>query len=59
MDGGLWHCIGGSDQDHSQEKEMEKGKMVVWPGLTNSYEKKWKAKEKKKDIPIWMQNFKE
>ena len=20
MDGGLWHCIGGSDQDHSQEK---------------------------------------
>ena len=28
----LWtevHCIGGSDQDHPQEKEMQKGKMVV------------------------------
>ena len=24
MDGGLWHCIGGSDQDHPQEKEMQK-----------------------------------
>ena len=29
MDGGLRHCTGGSDQDHSQEKEMQKGKMVV------------------------------
>ena len=29
MDGGSWHCTGGSDQDHSQEKEMQKGKMVV------------------------------
>ena len=34
-DGGSWHCTGGSDQDHPQEKEMEKGKMVVWGGLTN------------------------
>ena len=33
MDGGLWHCTGGSDQD-PQEKEMQKGKMVVWGGLT-------------------------
>ena len=23
-----------SDQDHPQEKEMQKGKMVVWGGLT-------------------------
>ena len=23
MDGGLWHCIGGSDQDHTQEKEIQ------------------------------------
>ena len=29
MDGGLLHCRGGSDQDHPQEKEMQKGKMVV------------------------------
>ena len=29
MDGGLWHCTGGSDQNHPQEKEMQKCKMVV------------------------------
>ena len=40
MDGGLWHCTGGSDEDHGQEKEMQKAKMVVWGGLTNSWEKK-------------------
>ena len=22
MDGGLWHCTGGSDQDHPQEKQI-------------------------------------
>ena len=40
MDRGLWHCTGGSDQDYPQEKEMQKGKMVVWGGLTNSSEKR-------------------
>ena len=29
MDGGSWHCTGGKDQDHPQEKEMQKSKMVV------------------------------
>ena len=33
MDRDLWHCIGGSDQEHPQEKEMQKGKIVVWEGL--------------------------
>ena len=33
MDGGLWHCTGGSDQDHPQEKEMQKGKVVFWEAL--------------------------
>ena len=33
MDRSLWHCTGGSDQDHPQEKEMQKGKMVIWGGL--------------------------
>ena len=28
MDRGLQHCSGGSDQDHPQEKEIQKGKMV-------------------------------
>ena len=40
IDRGCWHCTGGSDQDHPQQKEMQKGKMVVWGGLTNSWEKK-------------------
>ena len=26
MDGGLWYCIGGSDQEHPQEKEMQEEK---------------------------------
>ena len=34
--GGSWHCTGGRDQDHPQEKEMLKGKMVVLGGITNS-----------------------
>ena len=40
MDRGLKHCIGGGDQDHSQEKEMQNGKIVVWGSLTNIGEKK-------------------
>ena len=40
MDGGSWHCTGGRDQDHPQEKEMQKGKKVAWWGLTNIWEKK-------------------
>ena len=40
MDGGLWHCTGGRDQDHPQEKQMQKGKMVVWGGLINSWERR-------------------
>ena len=55
MNGDSRHCTGGRDQDHLQEKEMQKSKMVVWGGLTNNCEKKRaKAKEKRKDIPNWM-----
>ena len=36
----LWHCTGDKDQDHLQEKEMQKSKMAVWGGLTNSCEKR-------------------
>ena len=35
-----------------QEKEKQKSKMAVWGGLTNSCEKKRKAKEKRKNISI-------
>ena len=48
MDGGLWHCAGGSDQDHPKEKEMQKGKIVVWGGLTNSWEKKRSKSQRRK-----------
>ena len=39
---------GGRDQDHPQEKEMQKSKMAVWGGLTNSCEKKRSEKQRKK-----------
>ena len=48
MDGGLWHCAGGSDQDHPQGKEMQKGKMVVWGGLINCWEKKRSYRQRRK-----------
>ena len=28
MDGGSWHCTGGSDQDHPQEKKCKKAKCL-------------------------------
>ena len=45
MNGGSWHCTGGSDQDDPQEKEMQKGKMVVW-GALKIAEKRREAKGK-------------
>ena len=43
----LWHCIVGSDQNRLQEKEMQKGKMVVWGGLAKRKEEKAKGKGEK------------
>ena len=40
--------IGGRDQYHLQEKEMQKDKMVVWGGLTNSREKKRSERQGRK-----------
>ena len=48
MDRGSRHCTGGRDQDHPQRKEMQKGKMVVRGGLTNSCEKKRSEKQRRK-----------
>ena len=48
MDRGSWHCIGGSDQGHPQEKEMQKGKMLVWGGLRNSWERKRRERQRRK-----------
>ena len=40
--------MGGRDQDHPQGKEMQKSKMAVWGGLTNSCEKKRSEKQRRK-----------
>ena len=52
MDGGSWHCMGDRDQDHPQEKEMQKSKMAVWGGLKNSCEKKRSEKQRRKIYPF-------
>ena len=49
LDGGLWHCIGDRDQDHPQEKWMQKSKMAVRGGLTNNCENKRSKKQRKKE----------
>ena len=50
MDGGSWHCTGDRDQDHPNGKEMQKSKMAVWGGLTNSCEKKRSKKQSRKGM---------
>ena len=48
MDGGSWHCTGGSDQDHPQKKRNEKRQNGC---LTRPYQelrKEAKGKEEKK-----------
>ena len=46
MDGGSWHCTRDRNQDHPQEKEMQKSKMAVWGVLTNSMKRR-EAKSKR------------
>ena len=60
MDWGLWYCTGGGDEDHDQDKEMQKEKGC----LRSTYkelrrEKKLKANEKRKHKSIWMQSSRE
>ena len=52
MDGSSWHCTGDRNQDHPQEKEMQKSKMAVWGGLTNSWEKKRSKRQREKERHI-------
>ena len=47
-DRGSWHCTGDRNQDHPQEKEMQKSKMAVWGGFANSCEKKGSKKQMRK-----------
>ena len=54
MDGGLWQCTGGRDQDHPIEKEMQKGKMVAEEALQIAVKRR-EAKgkgEKKRDTHL-------
>ena len=46
-----WRFVTGyRDQDHCHGKEMQKSKMAVWGGLTNSCEKKRSEKQRRKGI---------
>ena len=47
MDRGSWYCTGDRDQDHPQEKEMQKGKMAGWGGLTKRREVKSKGERER------------
>ena len=40
MDGGSRHCIGGSDQDHPQEKEMQNAKWLSDEALQIAVERR-------------------
>ena len=40
MDGGSWHCTGGRDQDHPQEKEMQKAKLLSEEALQKAMKRR-------------------
>ena len=40
MAGGPQHFTGRGDQNHPKEKGMQEGKVLVWGGFTNRWEKK-------------------
>ena len=52
MNYGSWHYTGDGNQDHPQEKEMQKNKIAVWGGLTHTGVKRRKAKNKGKIYPF-------
>ena len=48
MDGGLWHCTGGSDEDHPPKKKCKKAKWVSEETLQIA-EKREEAKGKREN----------
>ena len=40
MDGGSWHCTGGRDQDHPQEKGMQKAKLLSEEALQKAMKRR-------------------
>ena len=47
-DGGSWHCTGGIDRDHPQEKEMQKAKWLSEEALQIAEKKRSKSKEEER-----------
>jgi len=47
MDGGSSHCTGGSDQEHIQEKEMQKKAKWLSDEVLHIGEKRREAKDKR------------
>ena len=56
VDGDLGHCTGGSDQNHSQEKQMQKAKWFSEEDLQVA-EKRSKGKEEKERYTHWNAEF--
>jgi len=54
MDGGSQHCIGGGDQTHLKEKEMQEGKVVSDEALQIAEKKK-----RRERYTHWMQSSRE
>ena len=60
MDGDSWHCTGDREQDHPQEKEMQKSKMAFEEASQIAVKRREaKSKGERKEISIWMQSSKE
>ena len=63
MDGNLWHCAGGSNQNHPKEKEKKESKVVEEALQIAEERREVKARKKGKDIPkkvyFWMQSSRE
>ena len=57
MDRGSGHCTGGSFQDHPQEIEMQKGKIVVWGGLQAERRRDAKGKGEKESYKHLNEEF--
>jgi len=53
------HCTGGRNQDHPQKKNAKRQNVHLRRPYKYLWkEQKWQAKEKRKDIPFWMQSSK-
>ena len=60
VDKSLWHCTGVSDQNDPPKKKFKKAKWFSEETLQRAEKRREpKAKEKRKDIPIWVKSFKE